>query len=105
MYKQIGLWTVAAVCGVLMAYMAYLLLANVSREATLSLYPWQGGDVAGVWVVLAGMAVGVLFLPALRLLGRTVGQIRRERKKAAEAAKARAGLVDVNSVSGDGGET
>ena len=85
MYKRVGLWFILWVCLLVVGYTVFLLAANASRESRLSLYPWPSGDVAPIWVLVAVLAAGMVLIPSVRLLVRTIRGLRAARQEAAEA--------------------
>ena len=85
MYKRVGLWFILGVCVLVIGYTVFLLAANASRESRLSLYPWPSGDVAPIWVLVAVLVAGMVLIPSVRLLVRTIRDLRAERQEMAEA--------------------
>jgi hypothetical protein len=85
MYKMVGLWFILGVCVLVIGYGAYLLAANGPRETDLMLYPWQEGNVLGIWVLAVALGLGMLLVPLVRLLVRTIRGLRAVREKAEEA--------------------
>jgi len=83
--RRIGLWLVLIVCIGVVGWTIYLLITNASHEGTLALYPWPGGEIAPIWVLVATFVGGMLFIPVLRVLVRTAGNLDAARRKAAEA--------------------
>ena len=96
MYKRVGLWFILGVCVLVIGYTVFLLAANASRESRLSLYPWPSGDVAPIWVLVAALVAGMVLIPSVRLLVRTIRDLRAERREAAEA-KARRDQADAGA--------
>ncbi|HUU31528.1 MAG TPA: hypothetical protein VMY69_05445 [Phycisphaerae bacterium] len=88
MGKAIGYGAVWVACGLVVAYSGYLLVANVATGSGLFLYPWPGGEVAAVWVLVAAMGVGALLVPAVRLLVRTVRKHRAAEPRADDRGQA-----------------
>ena len=89
MYKTVGLWFILVVCLLLVGYTVFLLAANASREGRLSLYPWPSGDVAPIWVLVAALAAGMVLIPSVRLLVRTIRGLKEARREADEASAGR----------------
>lgn len=85
MYKTVGLWFILGVCVLVIGYGAYLAVANGPRETGLMLYPWQEGNVLGIWVLAVVLVAGMVLIPSVRLLVRTIRGLRAERREAAEA--------------------
>jgi len=85
MYKTVGLWFILGVCVLVVGYTVFLLAANASRESRLSLYPWPSGDVTPIWVLVAALVAGMVLIPSVRLLVRTIRNLRAARQEAAEA--------------------
>jgi len=85
MYKMVGLWFILGVCLLVIGYGAYLAVANGPRETDLMLYPWQEGRVLGIWVLAVVLGMGMALVPLVRLLVRTVRDLRAVRREAAEA--------------------
>jgi hypothetical protein len=85
MYKTVGLWFILGVCVLVVGYTVFLLAANASRESRLSLYPWPSGDVAPIWVLVAALVAGMVLIPSVRLLVRTIRGLRAVRQETAEA--------------------
>jgi len=96
MYKRVGLWFILVVCVLVIGYGAYLLVANGPRETGFMLYPWQEGNVLGIWVLAVALGTGMLMVPLVRLLVRTIRDLRAERREAAEA-KARRDQADAGA--------
>ena len=82
MARTIGYWAVWVACGAVIAYIGYLLIANVAADSRLNLYPWPGGEVAAVWVLAAAMGAGAIIVPTVRLLVRTVRRRREAERRA-----------------------
>jgi len=85
MYKRVGLWFILGGCVLVVGYGAYLAVANGPRETSLMLYPWQEGNVLGIWVLAVVLGMGMALVPLVRLLVRTVRGLRAAREEAAEA--------------------
>ena len=85
MYKMVGLWFILGVCVLVIGYGAFLLAANGPRETGLMLYPWQEGKVLGIWVLVVALGMGMLLVPLVRLLVRTIRDLRAAREEMAEA--------------------
>ena len=66
-------------------YGAYLAVANGPRETGLMLYPWQEGKVLGIWVLAVVLGMGMALVPLVRLLVRTIRNLRAAREEMAEA--------------------
>ena len=88
MARTIGYWAVWVACGAVIAYIGYLLIANVAVDSRLNLYPWPGGEVAAVWVLAAAMRVGAIIVPTVRLLVRTVRKHRAAEPRADDRGQA-----------------
>ncbi len=86
MYKTVGLWFILVLCLLVVGYGAFLLVANGPREANLVLYPWQEGSLRGIWVLLVVMGLGVVSVPLVRLLVRTMRGLRDARRGAEETS-------------------
>jgi hypothetical protein len=85
MYKRVGLWFILVVCVLVVGYTVFLLAANASREGRLSLYPWPSGDVAPIGVLVAALVAGMVLIPSVRLLVRTIRGLRAAREERTEA--------------------
>lgn len=86
--RTVGLWLVLVVCVLVVGYTVYLPVTNASHKGTLALYPWPGGEVAPIWVLLAAVVGGMLFIPTLRLLVWTAANLKASRKERAAAKPA-----------------
>ena len=64
-------------------YGAYLAVANGPRETGLMLYPWQEGNMLGIWVLAVVLGLGMALVPLVRLLVRTIRGLRAAREEAA----------------------
>ncbi|HUX00740.1 MAG: hypothetical protein WBD63_11595 [Phycisphaerae bacterium] len=84
MYKMVGLWFILMVCLLVVGYGVFLLVANGPRETSLMLYPWQEGSLRGIWVLLVVMGLGVVLVPLVRLLVRTIRGLREARRRGEE---------------------
>jgi phosphate/sulfate permease len=85
MYKMVGLWFILVVCVLVVGYGAYLAVANGPRETGLMLYPWQEGNVLGIWVLAVVLGMGIALVPLVRLLVRTIRGLRAAREERTEA--------------------
>jgi len=85
MYKRVGLWFILGVCVLVVGYTVYLAVANGPRETGLMLYPWQEGNVLGIWVLAVVLGMGMVLMPSVRLLVRTIRGLRAARQETAEA--------------------
>jgi len=85
MYKRVGLWFILGGCVLVIGYGAYLLVANGPRETGLMLYPWQEGNVLGIWVLVVVLGMGMALVPSVRILVRTIRGLRTTREEMAEA--------------------
>ena len=96
MYKTVGLWFILGGCVLVIGYGAYLAVANGPRETGLMLYPWQEGNVLGIWVLAVVLGMGMVIVPLVRLLVRMIRDLRVVRREAAEA-KARRDQADAGA--------
>ena len=86
MYKAVGLWFVLVVCLLVVGYGVYLLVANGPRETSLMLYPWQEGNLRGIWVLVVVMGLGVASVPLVRLLMRTIRGLKESQRESEVSA-------------------
>jgi len=86
--RTVGLWLLLIVCVLVLAYAAYLLIANAAADERLSLYPAPSGKVAAIWVLLAAVVAGAVLVPLLRLLVWTAANLKASRKERAAAEPA-----------------
>ena len=84
MYKMVGLWFILGVCLLVVGYGVYLAVANGPRETGLMLYPWQEGNVLGIWVLAVVLGMGMVLIPSVRLLVRTIRGLRAARDERTE---------------------
>jgi len=96
MYKTVGLWFILGGCVLVIGYGAYLAVANGPRETGLMLYPWQEGNVLGIWVLAVVLGMGMVIVPLVRLLVRMIRDLRVVRRETAEA-KARRDQADAGA--------
>ena len=77
MLRKIAFWVLLVVCGLALAYAWYLLIANAASSNRLALYPWPGGQVAAVWVILVAMVVGAVLVPLVALLAKVAHDMKK----------------------------
>lgn len=82
MGKTIWLWFLVVLCGLLLAYIGYLFIANGPRAYEFDPYPWHEGKISGYLVLVITIGAGTLLVPMVRLLVRTVKRIRRRAEMA-----------------------